>query len=120
MKIVLPFFLILIFLISCNQNKLKTDEKKLANQIKTEEQEKLETENDLGKNISQDSAFVGIRFQEDRSVDPNNPPHVINIAGSLDNVKDVSLSDVATKIKYIRMETVPDLHFHITLNTNII
>ncbi len=108
MKKIYPLCLIFFLFISCNQNKLKTDEKKLSEQIRTEEQEKLEAENKLGENIGQDSAFLGIRFQEDRAVDPKNPPQVIDIAGSLDNVEDISLSEVASKIEYIRIEALPD------------
>ena len=108
MRILLSFLLIFLLLISCNQNRLKNDEKKLSEQIRTEEQEKLETGNNLGENIDQDSAFLGIRFHEDRSVDPKNPPQIIDIAGSLDNIEDIALSQVASKIKYIRMEAVPD------------
>ena len=108
MKIVLPFCLILILLISCNQNKLKNDEKKLAEQIRTEEQEKSEAGNNLVENIGQDSAFLGIRFQEDRSVDPKNPPRIIDIEGSIGKSENISLSDVASQIKYVRIEAVPD------------
>ena len=105
MKKIYPLCLIFVLFISCNQNKLKTDEKKLSEQIRTEEQEKLEAENKLGENIGQDSAFLGIRFQEDRAVDPKNPPQVIDIAGSLDNVENISLSEVASKIVILTFTT---------------
>jgi hypothetical protein len=39
---------------------------------------------------------------------PEKPPVVINIAESLDNISDLKLSDVASDIKYIHIEPVPD------------
>jgi hypothetical protein len=50
----------------------------------------------------------GLHFREDRSVDLKNPPVTIDIAGSLNNIKDIKLSDVAAKVSYLRMEPVPD------------
>jgi len=107
MKRILPFYLILFFFVSCNQNNLKTDEKKLSEQIKIEEQEKQKSKVDSNNGIS-DSISTGFRFREDRSVDPKNPPQIIDIAGSIGKSENISLSDVASQIKYVRMETVPD------------
>jgi hypothetical protein len=103
-----------VLLISCHGNRLKTDEKKLAEEILLQDKDKAEAERITRENQVADTLNklpVGFRFNEDRSVDPDNMPMIIDIAGSLDNIKDFSLSDVASKITYIRMQEVPDTNF---------
>lgn len=116
-------FLVLTLLtltISCNQNKLKTNENVLTEKIRSEE-EQLTYEADLQKENEKQLADSlaklpkGFRFKEERGIDPNHPPVVIDIANSLKNIKKFSLSDVATSVEYIRMESVPDS----TLPTNM-
>ena len=105
--------IILAVLISCGRNRLKTDEKELTKQILTEE-EQLEHEASLReqreKQLADSLAKLpkGFRFEEQRKADPQRPPVVINIAESLENIAELKLSDVATDIKYIRLEPVPD------------
>ena len=104
----------MIMLISCQGNRLNVDEKKLEQEIilqakEKEEAERLSREKELADTLKKLPA--GFRFREDRSVDPAFPPVVIDIAGSLDNVKDFALSYVASKITYIRLERVPDTTF---------
>ena len=100
-------FTILIFSISfvaCNhKNNLNTSKKKLVNQIK-EQEKKIEIETNVP---IPDTVPPGFRFQEDRSIDPNKPPILIDLV-SQNNVKEIKLSDIASKIKYIKLETPPD------------
>ena len=101
----------LIFYSSCRNNRLKTNEKELEQEIllqekKKEEAERFDSEKQLGNTPNRFSK--GFRYKEDRTVDPAHPPVVIDIAGSLNNVEEIKLSDVATDITYIRMEPVPD------------
>jgi hypothetical protein len=101
-----------LMVLSCQENRLKSDEKKLSAEIllqEKEEAERVERENRLADSLKK--LPPGFRFKEDRSVDPSRPPVVIDIAGSLNNVRDFALSDVASKISYIRMEKVPDSSF---------
>jgi hypothetical protein len=101
-----------ILFLSCNGNQLENDEKKLSADIllqEKEEAERVERENRLADSLKK--LPPGFRFMEDRSVDPSHPPVLIDIAGSLDNVRDFALSDVASKITYIRMEKIPDSSF---------
>ncbi len=117
MKQYFPLFIILILLVSCNnKNKLNTDEQKLAAEIKTEEQEKQQAKKATLEDAPTipDSLPPGFRFQEDRSVDPKNPPEVIDIAGNLENKKEIKLSDIAKNIKYIRLAPPPDSIFYQT------
>jgi len=109
---------ILLLLVACQGNRLKTDEKKLAQDIlrqekQNEENERLTREKELADTLNKLPA--GFRFKEDRSVDPAKLPAVINISGSLNNIRDFALSDVASKITYIRMEQVPDSTFSRTM-----
>ena len=118
MKQVLIFLIIVLNFTACKpRNKLNTNEQKLVAEIKTEEQEKQAAEAALKQNVPSipDTLPPGFRFQEDRSIDPNNPPLVIDIAGSLDNIETLKLSDVASTIKYIRIDALPDS----TLPTNL-
>ena len=110
-------YLVLILLFSllgsCQSNKLKTDEKKLVKKILSEEEKlALQEENRLEKEkLLTDSLAKlpkGFRFKEDRSIDLQNPPVIIDIANSLDSIKEIKLSNVASNIEYIRMQAIPD------------
>ena len=113
MKTNILIFLILVSFAACKpRNKLNTDEQKLAAQIKTEEQEKLDKETlTQTRPAIPDTLPPGFRFQEDRSVDRKNPPEIIDIAGNLDNKKDIRLSDIGKQISYIRLTPPPDSLF---------
>jgi len=104
-------FLMLIIVISCHHNRLKTNEKELAKVIIIQEKEKEETEKIANEKLLADTLnrlIIGFRFKEDRSVDHAHPPVTIDIAGSLNNIKEFKLSDVASEIRYVRIERVPD------------
>ena len=103
--------LIIAMLLSCSHNRLKTNEKELAKEILTQEKEKEVAEKAADDKQTADTInrpARAFRLKEDRSVDSGHPPLEIDIAGSLKNVKDINLSDVATGITYIRMEPIPD------------
>lgn len=105
--------IIITLFYSCGGNRMKNNEKALKKQILTEE-EKIA--NDEAVRLKQEQQLTdtiaklpkGFRFKEVRSVDPNRKQLVIDIAGSLNNIRDFRLSDVATDIKYVRLEAVPD------------
>ena len=110
-------YLILILLFSvlgaCQNNKMKTDEKKLVSKILSEEEklaleekDRMEQEKLLADSLA--NLPEGFRFKENRSIDRNNPPLTIDIANNLDSIRDISLSDVAQDIEYIRMQAIPD------------
>jgi hypothetical protein len=106
--------ILLLPLFSCHPNRLKTNEKDLTSEIILQEKKKEETERVSHEKEMTDTLNrppQGIRFKEDRSVDPSRPPIVIDIAGSLNNIKELKVSDVASEISYVRMETVPDSTF---------
>ncbi|MBP1667622.1 MAG: putative transrane protein [Bacteroidetes bacterium] len=112
MKNLLTYLALLALLLSgssCHRNRLKTSEKELTEKIMLQEKaeaEKMAPENKQSLNSNLPSA--GFKYKEDRSVDPINPPVIIDIAGNLDNVREIKLSDVADEIRYVRMEPVPD------------
>lgn len=98
---------------SCGKNRLKTDEKSLTNQILTEEEQlaheaglRAEREKQLADSIAK--LPKGFRFQEDRSIDSNNPPVVIDIIGSRKNPKKIKLSQLFSKVEYIRLDQNQD------------
>ena len=111
-KIIVLLF-IMCLSISCKRNKLKTNEKTLIKTIRTEEEQRayeLDLRNEKEKQLADSLAKLpkGFRFSQERGVDPNHQPMVIDIANNLNNVRDFSLSDVASSIEYIRMEEIPD------------
>lgn len=111
MKLKAFIFLILITVFACKpRNKLNSDEQKLATEIKAEEQEKQDAEQaawDAAPAIP-DSLPPGFRFQEDRSVDPQYPPKIIDISNFQNTKKNFKLSDLIHEIKYIPLEDVPN------------
>lgn len=99
---------------SCHRNRLKTNEKELTEEIllqekKNKSDEKASSEKQFaGRTVDSN---VAIHYKEDRSVDPAHPPLVIDIAGNLENVKEIKLSDVASEITYLRIQPPPDSSF---------
>lgn len=106
-------FAILTITISCHSNRLKTDEKALVKQILTEEEQLVKDEANRAEREKQLADSIaklpkGFRFKEQRGIDAQKPPVIIDIAGSLNDMADKQLSDVVSDIKYIRLEPVPD------------
>ena len=106
-------FILVAFTACKPRNKLNTDEQQLANQISVEEKTKQEAEAAANQNNSviPDTLPPDFRFIEERSIDPQNPPEIIDIAGNLDNIKTIKLSDLGNKISYIRLTPPPDSLF---------
>ena len=116
MKKIFLLTLSLFVLLACQNNKLKTNEKNLAQKILSEEEILAQEENfrlEKEKQWADSIAKLpkGFRFKEDRSVDPNYPPELIDIAGNLENTKEIKLSDIAKKVRYIRLASPPDSLF---------
>lgn len=111
MKLKIVILLCSLAFTACqSRNKLNSDEQKLAAQITSDENEKQVAEAALKQNVSAipDSLPLGFRFHEDRSVDPMNPPKHLDILGTQENTRNFKLSDVASSIKYIKLETPSD------------
>ena len=117
MKYLLTYLLLLILLIglpSCHHNRLKTSEKTLADEILLQEKENKGNDRSAReKQLAEGSGNSngGIRYKEDRSVDPASPPVVIDLAGSLHNIRDIKLSDIVSEITYVRIQPPPDSSF---------
>jgi len=114
-------FLTLSSVISCHHNRLKTNEKELAKEIAIQEKEKgdadkADNEKKLADTLNRNQG--GFRRKENRSIDSAHPPIEIDLAGSLNNLKEINLSDVASGITYVRMEPVPDSTLPVDLKFN--
>ena len=112
-KLSLQLLILLMFtvLLSCHHNRLKINEKVLAKEIIAREKERDSAEKAANEKKLADTLHHnhgGFRLTENRSADPTHLPIIIDIAGSLNNVKDINLSEVAAGITYVRMEPVPD------------
>lgn len=97
---------------SCGKNRLKSDEKSLTKQILTEEQQlaheaelRAKSEKQLADSIAK--LPKGFQFKEDRSVDPDYPPVIIDFTKEIP-VKKFNLSEIAKEIKYIRLSVPGD------------
>ncbi len=110
MKNFLLLVIVCMLVLSCHRNRLKTDESQLAKEILTQEEQQERDRIALEKQLADSLAKLpkGFRFKEERGVDPQNPPLIIDVAGNLNNVRDFKLSDVASDVEYIRLEPVPD------------
>jgi hypothetical protein len=107
--IVFVTLLLFISIISCRNNRLKTDEKKLAKEILASEKERS-MENGYGNQLVetgnvQSGAF---RKKEIRKADPERPPVLLDIPGTQSNTRNLKLSDVASSIRYVKLQTPPD------------
>lgn len=103
--------LLLLFNLSCRQNRLKTNEKELAKEIILQENEKTITEKAASeKKMSETDikSFGGLKLKEKRTVDTENPPIRIEIPGTNNNTPKFKLSDVATSVRYIKLQTPLD------------
>jgi len=137
MKIRSIHFIIILFIFtsaSCHPNRLKTSEKELVKEMQIREKEKKGEiqRNALEKRFADtlSNLSAGIVYKEDRSIDPALPPIVLDFSGDIP-VRQIKLSAIASKIRYIVLQ-VPDdslfftwgstLHFtgdNIVVNNNL-
>ena len=110
----LLLFTIFVAFTSCHPNRLKTSEKTLAEEILLQEKETEGNDRSAREKQLADgsgNSGGGIRYKEDRSVDRASPPVVIDIAGNLQIIRDIKLSDIASEITYVRIQPPPDSSF---------
>jgi len=111
------WFLLIMLLpvaISCHHNRLRINEKILVKELIAEEKGKESANKADSEKILDDTLNrhqKGLRFKENRSIDPSHPPVIIDIAGNFNNVNEFKLSDLATSIRYVRMEIPADSTF---------
>ena len=111
-RIIFLLILFTVLLMGCARNRLKTDEKALAKQILTEEEQRAheaELRAEREKQLADSLAKLpkGFRFQEDRSVDPDYPPVFIDFTKEIPEKK-FNLSEIAKEVKYIRISVPGD------------
>ena len=106
-------FLVMFIGFSCHRNQPKTEEKAVTKQIRTEEiqlAQEVTKPAEIKKQMADSIAkpLKEFRFKEDRKVDPKNPPMAINMAENRTNPKEIKLSQLFSKIEYIRLESLSD------------
>jgi Domain of unknown function (DUF4933) len=110
-SIAILIFLMLLIIISCHHNRLKMDEKELAKEILVQEKTKKDAEktaNEKESSQTRTRTTGSFRKKEIRSVDPQSPPVKIDIMGSANNTRKLKLSDVASSIRYVKLQTPSD------------
>jgi len=103
--------LMLIVLFSCHHNRLKTNEKELVKEILIQEKAKKEAEITSFKKESSETGIKpsgSFRKKEIRSVDKQRPPVKIDIMGTINNTHKFKLSDVASSVRYVKLQNPPD------------
>ena len=101
----------LTVLLSCHHNRLKTNEKELAKEILIQEKTKQEAEKTV---LEKESSETGtnsrgsFRKKEIRSVDKQRPLVKIDVIGTANDKREIKLSDIATSIRYIKLQTPTD------------
>jgi protein associated with RNAse G/E len=102
MKTKTIILLFLVAFVACKpRNKLNTNEQQLTQQILSEEQEKESLNKTEALTESPTHGSKAIRLEEDRSVDPNNPPLLLDIAGTRNKLKQVKYSELGNSVRYI-------------------
>ena len=110
-SIAILIFLLLLINISCHHNRLKTNEKELAKEILVQEKTKHEAEKtaqEMESSETKNRSLGSFQKKEIRSVDKQRPPVKIDIMGTLNNTRKLRLSDVASSIRYVKLQTPPD------------
>ena len=92
--------------LSCRKNRLKTNEKNLVREIIHQENEKFVDDKAIFKTNNKTSG--GLRLKENRSVDPERPPIRIDITRAKENERNFKLSDIASSVRYVKLQTPPD------------
>lgn len=92
--------------LSCRHNRLKTNEKDLVNDIILRENEKLTGDKAAFETNNKKSGRL--KLKENRSIDPQMPPIKIDIPGAKGNERNFKLSDIASSVRYIKLQTPPD------------
>lgn len=110
-KILLIFCSICLIVACKSRNKLNTDEQKLSAQIIQEEEEKeaLKLERQTSIKLKKGSAVM--RLQEDRSVEGNKPPLLLDIPGTRSIIKSVNYSELGNSIRYVFLRHPNDSTF---------
>ena len=100
------FFALALF--SCDNQRNPNLSKKKLLALLNETTQKSE---EISANTFPDTSYVppaGAKYTEIRSIDPATPPVIIDIAGNLKNKKIFKLSDVASSVRNIRLQSPPD------------
>ena len=102
--------LLAVTILSCTHNRMKTNEKELAKEITIQEKEKWKADGaGLVKESTEQKKISGsFRMKEIRSVDKRRPPVRIDILDTINNTRKLKLSDVASSIRYVKLQTPPD------------
>lgn len=101
----------LTILPSCRHNRLITSEKELSDDIFAQEKAIKEAETTGLNNKSpetRDNHSGALKRKEIRSVDSRKPPIKLDLLEANKNTRNFRLSDIASSVSYIKLETPPD------------
>ncbi len=111
MKALLFVTLFVLSLLSCGKSNPSLSDKQVKN-LFDKETSALSADNDKPQQVPDSALYVkitpGVKFTEDRSVDPSNPPAVIDLTSGQSSSKELKLSDIAQSVRYIKLNAKTD------------
>lgn len=109
MKTKTVILIILVIFMACkSRNKLNSNVEKLCVEILQEEEEKQNLQN---RDLNFGSNTQAITMTENRSVDKQNPPIVLDIINARYKIKTIKYSDLGNKVSYIFLQHPEDTAF---------
>lgn len=105
--LLVSIFMLLAIATACKQrSKLKVDEDEIREELTAIEPVIVEQ-----KRVIADD-YNGVKLPENRTIETNLKPMLIDIEGSLNNIKELKLSDVASTVQYVRLQPLEDKAIH--------
>jgi Domain of unknown function (DUF4933) len=93
----------------CRQNRMKTNQKELENEILAQDNSKKQVASTTDNTPDATERYNGIfRKKEIRSIDKQRPLIKIDVIGTANDKREIKLSDIATSIRYVKLETPTD------------
>ena len=106
------FFFIAVLSACKSRNKLHLNEQKLRAEIVRQEEGKKASMDEASGPQKAGTHSNLLRVSENRSEDVAHPPVVLDFISARKNVNSIKVSDLFSKIEYIRIEPVPDSLFY--------
>jgi hypothetical protein len=93
----------------CHQNRMKTNQKELENEILAQDNSKKQVASTTDNTPDATESYNGsFRKKEIRSIDKQRPLIKIDVIGTANDKREIKLSDIATSIRYIKLQTPTD------------
>jgi len=110
-KFLILFTVVVLFSACKSRNKISIEEQKLTSRILQEEDEKETLRKERTASINSKGNSNAIRLEENRSVDPQRPPVILNIPEARNKIKPVKYSELGSSVHYVLLKHPSDSLF---------